>query len=55
MTVDYEPGDRVKHVKYGEGIVKTMEKGEKDTKVTVEFEEYGQKIMYARFAKLLKI
>ncbi|MCR5177836.1 MAG: UvrD-helicase domain-containing protein [Lachnospiraceae bacterium] len=55
VTVDYEPGDRVKHVKYGEGIVKTMEKGEKDTKVTVEFEEYGQKIMYARFAKLLKI
>ena len=55
VTVDYEPGDRVKHVKYGEGTVKAMDKGERDTKVTVEFENYGQKIMYARFAKLMKV
>ncbi len=55
VTVDYGPGDRVKHVKYGEGTVKAMEKGDRDTKVTVEFETYGQKIMYARFAKLVKV
>ena len=52
---DYEIGDRVKHIKFGEGIVKAMEKGPRDYQVTVEFENYGQKILFAAFAKLQKI
>ena len=51
---DYGPGDRVRHTKYGEGTVKAVEPGPRDYKVTVQFDGYGQKIMYAAFAKLVK-
>jgi DNA helicase-2/ATP-dependent DNA helicase PcrA len=52
---DYGVGDRVKHIKYGEGTVKALEKEPRDYKVTVEFDGAGQKIMYAAFAKLKKV
>ena len=52
---DYKTGDRVHHVKYGDGTVKEMEKGPRDYQVTVVFDTVGQKIMYAAFAKLQKI
>ena len=52
---DYTVGDRVKHVKYGDGTVTNLEKGPKDYQVTVVFDGAGQKIMYAAFAKLKKI
>ena len=42
-------------MKFGEGVVLKMELGPKDTKVTVNFNAYGQKVMYAAFAKLQKI
>jgi DNA helicase-2/ATP-dependent DNA helicase PcrA len=51
---DYIEGDRVRHVKYGEGTVKAIEEGPKDYKVTVVFDDYGQKVMLAAFAKLVK-
>ncbi|MCR4763937.1 MAG: UvrD-helicase domain-containing protein [Lachnospiraceae bacterium] len=53
--IDYKEGDRVRHVKYGDGTVLTMETGPKDVKVTVTFDTCGQKIMYAGFARLKKI
>ncbi len=52
---DYETGDRVRHVKFGDGTVLAMEKGPKDYKVTVLFDDAGQKIMYAAFARLEKL
>lgn len=52
---DYGVGDRVRHVKYGEGMVMNIEKGPRDYQVTVVFDSAGQKIMYAGFAKLKKI
>ncbi len=52
---DYDIGDRVNHVKYGEGFVTDLEPGPRDYKVTVDFDDVGQKIMYAAFAKLEKI
>ncbi len=52
---DYGEGDRVKHVKYGEGTVLALEQGPKDYQVTVNFDSAGQKIMYAAFAKLVKV
>ncbi|MGN0131682.1 MAG: ATP-dependent helicase [Lachnospiraceae bacterium] len=52
---DYEVGDRVSHIKFGQGTVKALEKGAKDYQVTVEFDQYGQKILYAAFAKLQKL
>jgi DNA helicase-2/ATP-dependent DNA helicase PcrA len=52
---DYNIGDRIKHVKYGEGTVTDLEPGPRDYKVTVDFDDAGQKIMYAAFARLVKI
>lgn len=54
-TVDYGPGDRVSHTKYGEGTVLSLEKGPRDYQVTVEFDSVGKRAMYAAFAKLKKI
>lgn len=53
--VDYGIGDRVRHIKYGEGTVLKLEKEPKDYKVTVSFDGAGTKIMYAGFAKLKKV
>ncbi len=52
---DYDTGDRVSHVKYGVGTVTSLESGPRDYKVTVNFDDCGQKIMYAAFAKLKKL
>ena len=52
---DYDIGDKVKHVKYGKGTVTDLEPGPRDYKVTVDFDDVGQKIMYAAFARLVKI
>ena len=52
---DYQVGDRVRHIKYGEGTVTALEEGARDYQVTVQFERAGQKVMYALFAKLEKI
>ena len=52
---EYSEGDRVSHVKYGVGTITALEQGPRDYKVTVEFDECGQKIMYAAFAKLKKL
>ena len=54
-TLGYTVGDRVLHFKYGEGEVTAIEPGSKDYKVTVNFDNAGQKVMYAGFAKLKKI
>ena len=53
--IDYEPGDRVKHIKYGEGTVRAIQKEPRDYKVTVDFDQAGTKIMYASFAKLKRV
>lgn len=53
--LDYTVGDRVKHIKYGEGTVTNITKEPRDYKVTVAFDSVGQKIMYAGFAKLNKV
>ena len=54
-SLDYGPGDRVSHIKFGQGTVKSVEDGAKDYEVTVEFDKAGQKKMFASFAKLKKI
>lgn len=52
---DYEPGDRVRHIKFGCGIVKEIKDEPRDYMVTVDFDEAGVKKMFAGFAKLEKI
>lgn len=54
-TLAYGVGDRVRHMRYGEGTVLKIEPGPRDSQVTVVFDEAGQKIMYAGFAKLTKV
>ena len=54
-TLAYAVGDRVRHMRYGEGTVLKIEPGPRDSQVTVVFDEAGQKIMYAGFAKLRKV
>lgn len=53
--LDYGVDDRVRHVKFGDGIVKDIVEGGRDYEVTVEFDRVGQKKMFASFAKLEKI
>ena len=53
--LEYGVGDRVQHIKFGTGTVKVIQDEARDYKVTVEFEKFGQKVMYASFAKLKKI
>lgn len=55
QELSYGIGDRVAHIKYGEGMVLNLVKEPRDYKVTVEFEKAGQKVMYASFAKLKRL
>ena len=54
-ALDYTVGDRVRHIKYGEGTVLNIAREPRDYKVTVEFVQAGQKIMYASFGKLNQV
>ncbi len=54
-ALDYVVGDRVSHVKFGMGMVQKIADGGRDYEVTVEFEKYGVKKMFAAFAKLKKV
>ena len=54
-SLDYGEGDRVRHIKFGEGTVKSIRDGGKDYEVTVVFDGAGQKKMFASFAKLKKV
>lgn len=51
----YDVGDRVRHMKFGEGLVTAITEGGRDYEVTVEFDRFGVKKMFAAFAKLQKI
>ncbi|MCI9227774.1 MAG: DNA helicase PcrA [Dorea sp.] len=54
-SLDYEVGDRVRHVKFGEGTVTGIIEGGRDYEVTVDFDGPGTKKMFAAFAKLQKM
>ena len=53
--LDYGEGDRVRHMKFGEGTVTAIADGGKDYEVTVDFDRAGVKKMFASFAKLKKV
>ena len=53
--LDYQVGDRVKHIKFGVGTVQEITKGGRDFEVAVDFERVGRKKMFASFAKLKKV
>lgn len=51
----YDVGDRVHHMKFGDGLVTAITEGGRDYEVTVAFDRAGTKKMFAAFAKLKKI
>ena len=53
--IDYGVGDRVHHLKFGDGTVTNIVQGGRDFEVTVDFDAAGTKKMFAMFAKLKKI
>lgn len=53
--LEYQVGDRVKHIKFGVGTVEQIVDGGKDFEVTVNFDRVGVKKMFAAFAKLQKV
>ena len=53
--LDYGVGDRVSHIKFGEGVVTAIDEGGRDYEVTVDFEDFGTKKMFAAFARLEKL
>ncbi|MGN0352918.1 MAG: DNA helicase PcrA [Roseburia sp.] len=55
QALDYGTGDRVRHMKFGEGTVTGIIEGGRDFEVTVNFDTAGTKKMFASFAKLKKI
>lgn len=54
-TLSYQVGDRVRHIKFGDGEVVAIVSGGRDYEVTVDFDKVGTKKMFASFAKLKKI
>ncbi|MBQ9065007.1 MAG: DNA helicase PcrA [Blautia sp.] len=54
-ALEYSVGDTVRHVKFGVGIVTEIREGGRDYEVTVNFDRFGVKKMFAGFAKLKKI
>ena len=54
-SLGYEVGDRVRHIKFGDGEVMAIVSGGRDYEVTVDFDKAGTKKMFASFAKLKKI
>lgn len=54
-SLDYGEGDRVRHIKFGDGTVTEIKDGGKDFEVTVQFDTAGVRKMFASFAKLKKI
>ena len=53
--LNYQVGDRVKHIKFGVGTVQEITKGGRDYEVSVDFDRVGRKKMFASFAKLKKV
>ncbi|MCR4685886.1 MAG: DNA helicase PcrA [Lachnospiraceae bacterium] len=53
--LDYGVGDTVRHIKFGTGVVEQINDGGRDYEVSVNFEKYGMKKMFALFAKLQKV
>ena len=54
-ALSYQVGDRVRHIKFGDGEVMAIVSGGRDYEVPVDFAKVGTKKMFASFAKLKKI
>ena len=53
--IDFSPGERIRHKKFGEGTIRAIQKFEKDAMVEILFDSGETKRLMAAFAKLEKI
>ena len=51
---DIAEGMRIEHQRFGIGVVKTLDGPTKKEKATIDFEEFGEKTLVLKFAKLRK-
>ncbi|GBD18992.1 hypothetical protein HRbin27_01494 [bacterium HR27] len=49
----YQPGQRVFHPTFGDGVVLAVRESAGDQEVTVQFKRHGTKILLASLAKLV--
>ena len=49
---DIKPGMRIRHARFGEGVVIAMEGADGNVKATINFDNFGQKQLLLKFAKL---
>lgn len=55
LTPDYQVGDTVSHIKFGNGTVNSITKLNNDYEVVIDFENFGTRKLRSSFAKLKKI
>lgn len=55
IYLNFEEGDRVKHKKFGEGIVKQITSLDNDYEILIDFDKVGEKTMRSIVANLEKI
>ncbi len=55
LADDYAPGDTVKHIKFGKGVVKSVIPAGNDKEIVVDFERVGEKRMFLSLVKMKKI
>ena len=54
-TLSYSEGDRVRHMRFGEGVVQAINPSDSDFEVTVAFDNGNTRKMLSSFAKLKKV
>lgn len=54
IDLNFKEGDKVKHKKFGEGIIKQIISTEDDYEILIDFDKVGEKIMMSAVAKLEK-
>ena len=55
LSLDFKPGDRVKHKKFGEGVILSAEKMGSDMLLEIAFNSIGTKKLLAKVAPLEKL
>lgn len=48
-------GDRVKHIKFGDGVIVKIKQMGNDAMITVDFEQYGEKAVMRNYARMTKL
>jgi DNA helicase-2/ATP-dependent DNA helicase PcrA len=54
-VANISPGDRVRHLKWGEGIVLDIEGIDEDAQISINFPSVGEKCLILKYAPIVKI